>query len=213
MAITLTRRGRGWALERSCAVGLAWLLLSCPLKPCAHSEAGSLGKELFEQVHCPEILGNLQDLGSHGDLGAKRFLCLAHRNRSDFCDLRLRCPLRTQKLLAISETLHWGGVSGPTPSPSAPPGQRSSGLRLCCGVCMAIYVYPSILSVPFCRPLCVLSSRCVSPRRPAKSRAKTSLRVHNLLFGKCFALLSWGSSRNRGELRLPRCCGPRKCLP
>ena len=30
--------------------------------------------------------------------------CLAHRNRSDFCDLRLRCPSRTQKIAAILET-------------------------------------------------------------------------------------------------------------
>ena len=29
---------------------------------------------------------------------------LAHRNRSDFCDLRLRCPSRTPEIAAISET-------------------------------------------------------------------------------------------------------------
>ena len=29
--------------------------------------------------------------------------CLAHRNRSDFCDLRLRCPSRTPGIAAISE--------------------------------------------------------------------------------------------------------------
>ena len=29
---------------------------------------------------------------------------LAHRNRSDFCDLRLRCPPRTPEIAAISET-------------------------------------------------------------------------------------------------------------
>ena len=29
---------------------------------------------------------------------------LAHRNRSDFCDLRLRCPLRTPEIAAISGT-------------------------------------------------------------------------------------------------------------
>ena len=29
---------------------------------------------------------------------------LAHRNRSDFCDLRLRCPSRTREIAAISET-------------------------------------------------------------------------------------------------------------
>ena len=28
----------------------------------------------------------------------------AHRNRSDFCDLRLRCPSRTPEIVAISET-------------------------------------------------------------------------------------------------------------
>ena len=31
------------------------------------------------------------------------FLGLAHRNRSDFCDLRLRCPSRTPEIAAISE--------------------------------------------------------------------------------------------------------------
>ena len=31
-------------------------------------------------------------------------LILAHRNRSDFCDLRLRCPSRTPEIAAISET-------------------------------------------------------------------------------------------------------------
>ena len=31
-------------------------------------------------------------------------LDLAHRNRSDFCDLRLRCPSRTPEIAAISET-------------------------------------------------------------------------------------------------------------
>ena len=30
--------------------------------------------------------------------------CLAHRNRSDFCDLRLRCPSRIPEIAAISET-------------------------------------------------------------------------------------------------------------
>ena len=29
---------------------------------------------------------------------------LAHRNRSNFCDLRLRCPSRTPEIAAISET-------------------------------------------------------------------------------------------------------------
>ena len=29
--------------------------------------------------------------------------CLAHRNRSDFCDLRLRCPSRTPEIAAVSE--------------------------------------------------------------------------------------------------------------
>ena len=29
---------------------------------------------------------------------------LAHRNRSDFCDLRLRCPSRTPEIAAMSET-------------------------------------------------------------------------------------------------------------
>ena len=31
-------------------------------------------------------------------------MTLAHRNRSDFCDLRLRCPSRTPENRAISET-------------------------------------------------------------------------------------------------------------
>ena len=31
-------------------------------------------------------------------------LILAHRNRSDFCDLRLLCPSRTPEIAAISET-------------------------------------------------------------------------------------------------------------
>ena len=31
-------------------------------------------------------------------------LYLAHRNRSDLCDLRLRCPSRTPEIAAISET-------------------------------------------------------------------------------------------------------------
>ena len=29
---------------------------------------------------------------------------LVHRNRSDFCDLRLRCPSRTPEIAPISET-------------------------------------------------------------------------------------------------------------
>ena len=32
------------------------------------------------------------------------FVSLAHRNRSDFCDLRLRWPSRTPEIAAISET-------------------------------------------------------------------------------------------------------------
>ena len=31
-------------------------------------------------------------------------MLLAHRHRSDFCDLRLRCPSRTAEIAAISET-------------------------------------------------------------------------------------------------------------
>ena len=34
----------------------------------------------------------------------KRRLGLAHRNRSDFCDLRLRCPSQTPEIAAILET-------------------------------------------------------------------------------------------------------------
>ena len=30
---------------------------------------------------------------------------LAHRNRSNFCDLRLRCPSRTPEIAVISETI------------------------------------------------------------------------------------------------------------
>ena len=43
--------------------------------------------------------------GPTGSGGCKfRFIFLAHRNRSDFCDLRLRCPSRTPRNRSISET-------------------------------------------------------------------------------------------------------------
>ena len=47
-----------------------------------------LGGEIFSQISSGIILG----------------ATLAHRNRSDFCDLRLRCPSRTPEIAAISMT-------------------------------------------------------------------------------------------------------------
>ena len=47
--------------------------------------------------------------GNHGDSLKTRttgvwYRASAHRNRSDFCDLRLRCPSRTPEIAAILET-------------------------------------------------------------------------------------------------------------
>ena len=49
---------------------------------------------------------------------------LAHRNRSDFCDLRLRCPSRTPEI-ARFPTQEKGGRVGPATSTWSPPGNGS----------------------------------------------------------------------------------------
>ena len=47
---------------------------------------------------------------------------LVHRNCSDFCDLRLRCPSRTPEIAAISETRQRGEDG---PPPCGPPAKQS----------------------------------------------------------------------------------------
>ena len=49
--------------------------------------------------HCPASLQPLGPLDHQSKVvGASSFLTLAHRNRNDFCDLRLRCPSRTPEI-------------------------------------------------------------------------------------------------------------------
>ena len=50
-------------------------------------------------------------------------LSLAHRNRSDFCNLRLRCPSRTPEIALFWETRE-GGEDWPSPLLAGSPGQR-----------------------------------------------------------------------------------------
>ena len=56
---------------------------------------------------CESIRANRSDLCCESPGHLRTWNCYsAHPNRSDCCDLRLRCPSRPQKLLAISETSH-----------------------------------------------------------------------------------------------------------
>ena len=71
---------------------------------------------------------------------------LAHQNRSDFCDLRLRCPSRTQKSQRFPRQ-EKGGLC-PLPSTSGPPGNGACvclvsvcpvvthRVTVCCRVCV-----------------------------------------------------------------------------
>ena len=62
--------------------------------------------ESLRVVNSLQIVNSLRVLFlvCRGPLGFAGFRNLAHRNRSDFCDLRLRCPSRTPEIAAISET-------------------------------------------------------------------------------------------------------------
>ena len=69
---------------------------------------------------------------------------LAHRNRSDFCDLRLRCPSRTPEVAAISETRE-SGEDRPSPLLVGSPGQRLLTRVFVCAMCGCICVPACIL--------------------------------------------------------------------
>ena len=70
-----------------------------------------LGLLGISQVFCGVLFSDLCSTERQSGSGlaklanqAARDRSLAHRNRSDFCDLRLRCPSRTPEIAAISET-------------------------------------------------------------------------------------------------------------
>ena len=59
---------------------------------------------------------------------------LAHRNRNDFCDLRLRCPSRTPEIAAISQTReisqHCDAHRGPQKSQRFPRQEKSASIAM-----------------------------------------------------------------------------------
>ena len=70
----------------------------------------------------------------------------AHRNRSYFCDLRLRCPLRTPEVTSDRDKTKQGGDLSPTTSAWFPPGNGSRvanlvGLVPCATFHPCVYVY------------------------------------------------------------------------
>ena len=72
---------------------------------------------------------------------------LAHRNRSDFCDLRLRCPSRTSEIASdFRDKTRGGGLAQPLLVGS--PGQRLSTRAFVCAMCGCI-----------CVPVCMLTDK------------------------------------------------------
>ena len=64
-------------------------------------------KRKVDPFLCPCTGGGCQRETSRRDSIGKS---LAHRNRSNFCDLRLRCPSRTPEIAAISERRESNGA-------------------------------------------------------------------------------------------------------
>ena len=115
------------------------------------------------QLNCTNIEGYM---GVYADL--------AHRNRSDFCDLRLRCPSRTPENAAISETRERGGV-GSDPVLVGPPRKRSLAMVMCLVYILvnSAFVFGMVIA-PLSWFVCEESIVCghVGSDGPAKSRTQ-----------------------------------------
>ena len=90
---------------------------------------------------------------------------LAHRNRSDFCDLRLRCPSRTPEIARFPRQ-ETGGGDGSERLLAALPGQRSREPELMCRVffrwCCFFGGFRSCFSLSLCWASIMMAgySRC-----------------------------------------------------
>ena len=170
---------------------------------------------VFRRQNPGAFLGTTKEtkISSSGIFGLN-FETLAHRNRNDFCDLRLRCPSRTPEIAAISETRE-GGEDGSDRLLAAPPGQRSRDLEMICRISCSLVWLSRWLSLlffalsVFCssfagRVLQTIDRPSVGPT-PSGSSPFYYVDVKVCYLG--------GGSLDGGDPGSPRCLGPSRSTP
>ena len=87
---------------------------------------------IIRNYHSPRLSrlfwGHWQDTVYNSPFQGFFAVSLVHRNRSDFCDLRLRCPSRTPEIARFPRQ-EKGGKDGSDHLHVVPPGQRSRALQ------------------------------------------------------------------------------------
>ena len=138
---------------------------------------------------------------------------LAHRNHSDFCDLRLRCPSRTPEIASDFQDFAWGGVIDPAASSRPPPGQRSHSSYCVEGVVRNVVLLLSGLFLLWCVSLLVRKIAWKFTGCQDRQRAgSTSFGVLDYWNMSCYCATG-GGSRGGGSPRTPRYHGPLGRLP
>ena len=118
---------------------------------------------------------------------------LAHRNRGDFSDLRLRCTSRTSEIASNFRDFALGGVFDPAASSRPPPAQRSHSIPYVGDIVRKVGLFLFGWFLLGCVPLCM---RCCLeaywPSGPAKSRVYIFL-GSQFLFGMLLVLAPPGA--------------------
>ena len=134
-----------------------------------------------------------------------------HRNRSDFCNLRLRCPSRTPEITVISETRERAGSAQPPPRGARWKTALRSCVRcsVCCGMLSSVFSlrnrnmlsYSCLCFIcPVCRPFVIFVFRWCSG---LKGRPSAGTNPQGQSWITCFinVLRFGGGSLSGGVLR------------